>query len=141
METPQVKCPKCGSSQLSANKKGFSGKKAVVGGVLTGGVGLLAGTLGSNKIIITCLNCGNQFKPGSQNTSLLKSNDKNIPIKVYSKSTWKVARFFSIIGFAVSLIMACFAVSEKSWVFLFFCILLCFVFYAGVKNASSKILS
>jgi hypothetical protein len=61
----EVKCPKCSSTQLSANKKGFSGKKAVAGAVLTGGIGLLAGTIGSNKIIITCLNCGNQFKPGT----------------------------------------------------------------------------
>jgi DNA-directed RNA polymerase subunit RPC12/RpoP len=64
MEEQKISCPKCGSSQLTANKKGFSGKKAVVGGILTGGIGILAGTLGSNKILITCLNCGNQFKPG-----------------------------------------------------------------------------
>ena len=61
-----IKCPKCQSTQLSANKKGFSGTKAVGGAILTGGIGLLAGTLGSNKIILTCLNCGNQFKAGSQ---------------------------------------------------------------------------
>jgi len=59
-------CPKCKSTQISANKKGFSGKKAVAGAVLTGGIGLLAGTMGSNKIIITCLSCGNQFKPGTK---------------------------------------------------------------------------
>ncbi len=53
----EICCPKCGSTQLSANKKGFSGKKAVAGGILTGGIGLLAGTIGSNKIIITCLSC------------------------------------------------------------------------------------
>jgi predicted nucleic acid-binding Zn-ribbon protein len=61
----EICCPKCGSNQITANKKGFSGKKAVAGAVLTGGIGLLAGTIGSNKILITCLNCGNQFKPGS----------------------------------------------------------------------------
>ena len=67
MSSPnEIRCPKCGSSQLTANKKGFSGKKAVAGAVLTGGIGLLAGTIGSNKIIITCLNCGNQFKPGEK---------------------------------------------------------------------------
>lgn len=60
----EIKCPKCGSSQITADKKGFSGKKAVAGAVLTGGIGLLAGTLGSNKVIITCLACGNQWKPG-----------------------------------------------------------------------------
>lgn len=63
----EVKCPKCSSTQLTANKKGFSGKKAVAGAVLTGGIGLLAGAIGSNKIIITCLSCGHQFKPGETN--------------------------------------------------------------------------
>lgn len=64
MEQNEIRCPKCNSNQLTANKKGFSGTKAVVGGLLTGGVGLLAGTIGSNKVIITCLACGNTFKPG-----------------------------------------------------------------------------
>lgn len=60
----EIVCPKCSSSQLFANKKGFSGKKAVAGAILTGGVGLLAGTIGSNKVKITCLSCGNVFNPG-----------------------------------------------------------------------------
>jgi len=64
MENNDIKCPKCGSNQITANKKGFSGGKAVAGVVLTGGIGLLAGTIGSKNILITCLNCGNQFKPG-----------------------------------------------------------------------------
>ena len=63
-ETTEVRCPKCGSNQLTANKKGFSGKKAVAGAVLTGGIGLLAGTIGSGKVIITCLACGHRFKAG-----------------------------------------------------------------------------
>jgi len=66
----QVLCPKCGSDQVTSNKKGFSGKKAIVGDVLLGPVGLLAGTLGSNKIKITCLSCGNQFKPGEGASSV-----------------------------------------------------------------------
>ena len=61
---PTIHCPKCNSTQLTANKKGFSGTKAVAGAVLTGGIGLLAGTLGSNKVRITCLACGHVFKPG-----------------------------------------------------------------------------
>ncbi len=59
-----IRCPKCKSSQITANKKGFSGKKAVAGALLTGGIGLLAGTIGSNKIKITCLSCGNTFNAG-----------------------------------------------------------------------------
>lgn len=60
-----VCCPKCGSSQLSANKKGFSLGKALVGGVVLVPIaGVVTGMIGKNKIIITCLNCGKQFKPG-----------------------------------------------------------------------------
>lgn len=58
-----IHCPKCGSTQISSNKKGFSGKKAVAGALLTGGVGVLAGTIGSNDIEITCLACGNTWEP------------------------------------------------------------------------------
>jgi RNA polymerase subunit RPABC4/transcription elongation factor Spt4 len=63
----QVRCPKCGSEQIHADKKGFSAGKAVAGVVLAGGVGLAAGAIGKDKIIITCLKCGNQFKPGEGN--------------------------------------------------------------------------
>ena len=64
MATTELQCPYCRSNQLTANKKGFSGKQAIAGVILTGGIGLLAGTIGSNKVIITCLSCGNEFKPG-----------------------------------------------------------------------------
>lgn len=60
----EVRCPKCGSTSLSANKKGFGVGKAIVGGVLTGGVGLAAGAIGKNKVEVTCLKCGKQFKAG-----------------------------------------------------------------------------
>lgn len=60
----EIRCPKCGSTQLTANKKGFGIGKALVGGLLTGGIGLLAGGIGSKKIEITCLKCGKKFKAG-----------------------------------------------------------------------------
>lgn len=72
MSENEIKCPKCSSTQLTANKQGFSGKKAVAGAVLTGGVGLLAGTIGSNKVKITCLNCGHEWKPGEHNKPAAK---------------------------------------------------------------------
>lgn len=53
----EILCPNCGSNQLSDNKRGFGLGKAVVGGVLLGGVGLLGGLIGSNKLEITCLKC------------------------------------------------------------------------------------
>ena len=58
-------CPKCGSRELHAERKGFSGGKALAGAIITGGIGLLAGTIGSNDTQITCLKCGNKFKAGS----------------------------------------------------------------------------
>lgn len=57
-------CPKCGSRELHAEHKGFSGGKALAGAIVTGGIGLLAGTIGSRDTQITCLKCGKKFKAG-----------------------------------------------------------------------------
>ncbi|EGT4532738.1 TPA: ribosomal protein L7/L12 [Clostridioides difficile] len=59
-------CPKCGSTSLTAQKKGFGIGKAVVGASLTGGIGLVAGNLGAKKVRVTCLNCGKQFWAGKK---------------------------------------------------------------------------
>ncbi|MBD2134292.1 hypothetical protein H6F47_18090 [Sphaerospermopsis sp. FACHB-1094] len=59
----QISCPKCGSTQITSNKKGFNVGQALVGGVLTGGVGLAAGFFGSNEIRLNCLRCGHRWKP------------------------------------------------------------------------------
>lgn len=57
-------CPKCGSTSLTANKKGFGIGKAVIGASVAGPIGLVAGNIGRQKVTVTCLNCGHQFKPG-----------------------------------------------------------------------------
>jgi predicted RNA-binding Zn-ribbon protein involved in translation (DUF1610 family) len=57
-------CPKCGSTSLTANKKGFGVGKAVVGGLIAGPIGLAAGGIGSKKVRITCLNCGHDWIAG-----------------------------------------------------------------------------
>ena len=59
-----VRCPKCGSTQISADQKGFSAGKAVVGAAVAGPIGLAAGGIGSKKVIITCLKCGHQWQAG-----------------------------------------------------------------------------
>lgn len=69
-------CPKCGSRELHAEHKGFSGGKALAGALVTGGIGLLAGTIGSRDIQITCLKCGNKFKAGE--AVVRKTNDNNV---------------------------------------------------------------
>ena len=58
----QVTCPKCKSTQITAQKQGFGFGKAVVGGLLTGGVGLLAGTIGTSNVRVSCVKCGFNWK-------------------------------------------------------------------------------
>ena len=64
----EIKCPFCNSTQVSAAKKGFGLGKAAVGAFLVGGVGLLAGAIGKNKVIVTCLNCGKTWEAGDYKT-------------------------------------------------------------------------
>ena len=55
-------CPKCGSTSLSANQKGFGIGKAVVGAAAFGAIGLAAGNIHKHKLRVTCLNCGHSWK-------------------------------------------------------------------------------
>lgn len=65
MAENQVTCPKCGSSQITAQKRGFKVGRAVATGLGVGVAGaLLAGAAGKDKIIITCLQCGHEWRPG-----------------------------------------------------------------------------
>ena len=97
MEPNTIHCPKCSSTQLHFAKKGFSGKKAVVGGILTGGLGLFAGTIGSNKILANCMSCGNKFSPSEINPV----KNSHVPFKVdppiFSKGKNMAALVISII--------------------------------------------
>ena len=75
-------CPKCGSRELHAEQKGFSGGKALAGALLTGGIGLLAGTIGSKDTQITCLKCGKKFKAGEAKVCYNNPNAKNEEAKI-----------------------------------------------------------
>ena len=65
-----AKCPKCGSTSLSGNKKGYGVVKGALGsvalGAMTGGVGAIiglgAGNIGRKKVYVTCMKCGKRFK-------------------------------------------------------------------------------
>lgn len=59
-------CPKCFSTNLRSDKKGFGVGKAVVGASVAGAVGLAAGNMGAKKIRMTCLKCGYQFWAGKE---------------------------------------------------------------------------
>lgn len=59
-------CPKCKSTSLTTTNKKLSVGRAVVGGVLLGGVGSVLGGLTSKKVELLCMNCGNKFKLGKR---------------------------------------------------------------------------
>ena len=59
-----VSCPKCNSTQFHADKRGFNLGRAVVGTIATLGVGVVAGAIGKDKIILTCLVCGHSWPAG-----------------------------------------------------------------------------
>lgn len=105
----EISCTKCGSHDLHAGKKGFSGKKAVAGAVLTGGVGLLAGTIGSNNVLITCLACGHTFRPGDQ----LK---QALPKKEPSRAAYVAVKYvIGACGFIFMLIAIALASTGEYW--------------------------
>lgn len=67
--TPQndsnvVCCPKCKSTSITANKKGFSLVKGALGVATVGLYGVVAAGHGKNKVVVTCLKCGHQWKTG-----------------------------------------------------------------------------
>ena len=59
-----MKCPRCGSTSLSGNKKGYGIGKGVVGAALFGPFGLVAGNIGASKVKVTCMKCGYRFVAG-----------------------------------------------------------------------------
>ncbi|MDN9164620.1 zinc ribbon domain-containing protein [Clostridioides difficile] len=59
-------CPACGSTSLTAHKKGFGIGKAVIGATVFMPLGLVAGNIGAKKVRVTCLSCGKQFWAGKK---------------------------------------------------------------------------
>jgi DNA-directed RNA polymerase subunit RPC12/RpoP len=59
------RCPCCHSTEYTAGNKGFGYKKAALGGLALGPLGLLAGGIGSKKVEFICLHCGHTWTPNS----------------------------------------------------------------------------
>ena len=62
----QACCPRCCSTSIFANQKGFSYSRGAIGAAFGLDVGLIAGGIGSKKVICTCLKCGYQWKAGKK---------------------------------------------------------------------------
>lgn len=82
-EKEYVFCPKCFSTHVHSEQQGFSGGKALVGAITVGAIGLLAGTIGSKKVKLTCLKCGCKFLAGEAFIATHKKKDE--VIKGYQK--------------------------------------------------------
>jgi len=59
-----VFCSHCGSNKVTlvSEHKAFDAKKAIIGGVLTGGVGLVAGFIGKKADFYLCNQCGYKWE-------------------------------------------------------------------------------
>jgi hypothetical protein len=86
--TDEIKCPRCGSTQVAAGEKGFGLGKAAVGGLLLGPVGLLGGVIGSKAVKIACLNCGWRWKPqyNPHNTTVIHHESSTQTYQIPEKS-------------------------------------------------------
>lgn len=57
----KLTCPKCGSSQIHIDKKGYSAGKGCCGFLACGPLGFLFGQSGASKLRKTCLKCNNSW--------------------------------------------------------------------------------
>jgi len=67
----ELRCPKCGSHHIHAERRGFATKRSIVLGAagaitLVGALPmfLASGFIGKNNIWLTCLQCGHRSRPG-----------------------------------------------------------------------------
>ena len=98
------KCPKCGSTNCYVDKRGFSGKKAIVGTLAAGPIGAAAGTINSNRIKITCLDCGYSYYAGECKKERAKIQAKGQPQK-FSAIIWMIlSAIFAFLAFLIWLI-------------------------------------
>ena len=56
-----VKCPRCGSTNVHVDRKGYDWGSGFFGGICLGPIGLLCGGMDSNRLMAQCLNCGKTF--------------------------------------------------------------------------------
>lgn len=62
----EVRCPRCGSTSITTQKKGFGVGKAAAGVLAVGLAGALAGGIGANKAVNVCAKCGHKWNPGGR---------------------------------------------------------------------------
>ena len=57
----EIRCIKCGSTNVDIHERGFSYGDAALGGILFGWIGVLLGGFRADEIRMTCRHCGETF--------------------------------------------------------------------------------
>lgn len=80
MSDEPIRCPKCHSTQIHVDKRGFKTGRAIAGGMVTGNilVAAAAGSIGMNNIELTCLKCGNKFKASEAYSTTSVEHDRKV---------------------------------------------------------------
>jgi len=89
-EEPQVRCPHCGSTQVHAERRGWS---------------WWVGFLGSGKIYITCLLCGKRFLPGKWQVTDAPQSYQGPPNKAAEDNTLPILLAIGVVAFIILLIL------------------------------------
>ncbi|MBA3827847.1 MAG: hypothetical protein H0X33_02830 [Taibaiella sp.] len=106
----KIVCPSCYSDQISANQKGFNMGTGALG-YFTGGAlqGIALGSMGSGKIIITCLKCANKFQPGEG--AIKTFNDETGESSItFQDPPYEKARTKRTIAFIIIIVMLLFII-------------------------------
>lgn len=70
------RCPKCQSASLAASRKGFSWAWGILGSfVITPLLAIPVGLLDRNVILLTCMQCGHQWKAGDPEQGVVERRD------------------------------------------------------------------
>jgi len=85
-----TKCPRCGSTNVHFDKRGFKFGRAIGVGIFTFIIGgILAGAIGRNKIIAYCLNCRYKWRPGENFSGHQATTPKNKDSKITKQPNHK----------------------------------------------------
>ena len=64
-----IRCPNCGSTQVSPVEKSYDAGLGCFGLILFGWLGLLLGLLGGGDVSLYCAHCGHRWQPPGTRSS------------------------------------------------------------------------